>query len=70
MDTFLTVKEAAELLRVNPMTIYRAVKEGKLPHVKVRNSIRISRDMLDAMVCCTEQANTSKQPTHAVVTRI
>lgn len=32
---FLTVKEAAGLLRVSPMTIYRMAQKGEIPSYKV-----------------------------------
>jgi excisionase family DNA binding protein len=41
---FLSVDEAAELLRVNRKTLYKAIEEGEIPGVlKVGRSIRISR---------------------------
>ena len=39
---FLTVREAAPRLHVSPATIYRLCAEGKLPHVRVSNAVRIS----------------------------
>jgi excisionase family DNA binding protein len=43
----LTVREAAELLRVRPVTIYGLCSAGKLPHLRVSNAIRISRRELE-----------------------
>ena len=37
----LTVREAAELLRVRPCTVYRLVREQKLAVVRVSHAIRI-----------------------------
>lgn len=37
---FLTVKEAAEMLRVSTSTIYRAAQSGEIPGFKVRNQWR------------------------------
>lgn len=42
-DEVLTIAEAAELLRVHPQTVYRQVRAGKLPALKVGDSWRISR---------------------------
>ena len=42
----MSVKEAAEYLSVSPMTIYRSVKDGTLPHIKIRRNIRIPLDAL------------------------
>lgn len=39
---FMTIKEVAELLRVNKMTIYRAIKANKLIAYKVGKDYRIS----------------------------
>jgi excisionase family DNA binding protein len=36
-----TVKEVAAILRVCTATVYAMVERGELPHVRVRNSIRI-----------------------------
>jgi len=35
--TFYTVREAAAVLRVDPATIYRAIRENNFPAVRVRN---------------------------------
>lgn len=34
---FYTVAETARLLRVNPMTIYRAIREDAFPAIRVRS---------------------------------
>jgi len=39
-DEFLTVKELADKLKVNQMTIYRKIKNGELPYHRIGNSIR------------------------------
>jgi excisionase family DNA binding protein len=43
---FLTVREAAALLRVNPKTVYAAVDAGQLRHVRVGRKILIRRDAI------------------------
>ena len=45
---FLTVAEVADLLRVSSMTVYRLIKEGELPAVRVGKSYRVREDDLDA----------------------
>jgi excisionase family DNA binding protein len=45
---FLTVREAAALLRVDPKTIYAAVDAGQLHHLLLGRKILISRDALCA----------------------
>jgi len=43
----LTVKEAADFLRVNPKTIYNLIAAGKLASVRVGRVIRIPQTALD-----------------------
>lgn len=40
----LNVDEVAELLRVHRDTIYAAVKEDRIPHFRVRGTIRFRKD--------------------------
>jgi excisionase family DNA binding protein len=43
MDSkFMTIKEVAELLKVNKMTLYRAIKKGKIKAVKIGKDFRIT----------------------------
>ena len=44
---FLTTKEVAEYLRVNPYTVYRLVAQRKLPAYKVGSQWRFKRTVLD-----------------------
>ncbi len=44
---FLTVAEVADLLRVSSMTVYRLIKDGELPAVRVGKSYRVREDDLD-----------------------
>lgn len=43
----LTPEEAAEYLRVDPQTIYRPLREGKLPGARIGRQWRISRQALE-----------------------
>ena len=47
---FLKVPEAAVMFRLHPMSIYRLCKAGKIPHIRVGKSIRISKDAFDKMM--------------------
>ena len=38
---FLTVQEVADLMRVSTMTVYRIIKSGDLPAVRVGRSFRV-----------------------------
>ena len=40
---FLTVKEAAECLRISPKTIYRMVKQGRLRFYSARRHLYFKR---------------------------
>jgi excisionase family DNA binding protein len=47
---FLTVREAASLLRLNVKTIYAAIRRGHLPAVRIGEAIRIPRWALQGEV--------------------
>lgn len=38
---FLTVQEVAQLMRVSSMTVYRLIRAGDLPAVRVGRSFRV-----------------------------
>ncbi|MDA8401098.1 MAG: helix-turn-helix domain-containing protein [Actinomycetota bacterium] len=44
---FLTVNEVSEILRVSNMTVYRLIKTGDLPAVRVGRSFRVREDDID-----------------------
>jgi excisionase family DNA binding protein len=46
---FLTVSQAAELLGVSPMTIYRAIDAGEFPAIRTRGRISIPAKAIDLM---------------------
>jgi len=43
----LTVKELAHYLRLNPSTVYRLLREKKLPGFKIGESWRISLEHIE-----------------------
>ncbi len=45
---FLTVQEVADMLRVSSMTVYRLIKAGDLPAVRVGRSFRVLPTDVDA----------------------
>lgn len=47
---FYTVQEAAEVLRVDPATIYRAIRADAFPAVRVRSRYVVPAHAVDRMV--------------------
>jgi excisionase family DNA binding protein len=45
-DDILTLKELSDLLRVCPATVYKLVREGKIPSFRVGNEWRFRRDVI------------------------
>jgi excisionase family DNA binding protein len=70
LEPLMTVKEVAALLNVNPMTVYRAIDTGELPHRRVGRSIRISQEDLDAYVKTGEPRVTVPPVQRGPVTRL
>jgi excisionase family DNA binding protein len=46
--TLLTVSEVADMFRVSSMTVYRLIRNGELPAVRVGRSYRVREDDLQA----------------------
>ena len=44
---FMTVAEVATLMRVSTMTVYRLIKAGDIPAVRVGKSYRLREDDVD-----------------------
>lgn len=44
---FMTIKEVAELLKVNKMTVYRYVKAGRIKAYKIGKEFRIDKNEFD-----------------------
>jgi excisionase family DNA binding protein len=52
---FYTVREAARILRVDPATLYRAIREDSFPAVRVRTRYVVPAVALDKLI--TEAAD-------------
>jgi excisionase family DNA binding protein len=50
VDQFYTVRSLAERLALKPLTVYRLVKQGKLPAVKIGKSIRFDPRAVEAFL--------------------
>jgi excisionase family DNA binding protein len=46
-ERFLTIKDVADLLSVHPMTIYKLLKEGRMPGVRFGGVWRFSRRAIE-----------------------
>jgi excisionase family DNA binding protein len=57
MKEIMTPHEAAEYLNLSVRTIYRLVKNGKLPGHKVGRSWRFSKDALDKWLSVKETSS-------------
>ncbi len=55
---FATVEEAAEILQVHTNTIYRAIKAGKIPVVKVGAQLRIPHSFFEASTVDSDEDDT------------
>jgi excisionase family DNA binding protein len=49
-ETFYTIKEIADLLRVHPRTVRKMIAEGEIEAIKVRDEYRIRHSALDAFI--------------------
>lgn len=53
----LTVPEVAAYLRVSEAKVYRLVRAGRLPVVRIGKAWRFRKDLLDKWLCqCTESS--------------
>lgn len=52
--TVLTIEETARILGLNPHTVYRYAREGKIPAIRIGRNWRIVREMLEKWL--TEKA--------------
>lgn len=53
---FLTVQEAAELVRLSTKTVYRLIAENKIPSIKIGDNVRIPVRWRDQLLCAAEGA--------------
>ncbi len=47
-DALLDIKEVADYLQMNKMTVYKLAREGKIPAFKVASEWRFRRDLIDS----------------------
>ena len=64
----LTVKEICELLRVHPSTVYKLLREGKIPGFRIGNEWRFRRDVI--MRWMTQRSTETQQVRKVIDTGI
>ncbi len=65
-DSFLTTEEFLEYLQVNLRTVYRLIKAGKLPAVRVGRQWRFRKSDIDAWLDTQSVAPTPAGPSNVV----
>jgi excisionase family DNA binding protein len=61
-ETFLTTEEVLEYLQVNLRTVYRLIKAGKIPAVRVGRQWRFRKRDIDAWLDSQRARSTSPRP--------
>jgi excisionase family DNA binding protein len=46
----MTPKQVAEYLQLHPMTVYRFIRQGKIPAAKIGGRYRIKRDSVEKLL--------------------
>ena len=65
MPTWLTLTEAAEYLRMGKSTLYKLLREGKLPGYKAGKVWRFSTSELDEWIKAGRRDSVSETPEDA-----
>lgn len=47
MEKLLTIKQLSEYLQVSPKTIYNWTHTGRIPYIKIHNSVRFKEDRIN-----------------------
>src|ERR1700692_4507003 len=68
-ETFLTTEEVLEYLQVNLRTVYRLIKAGKIPAVRVGRQWRFRKRDIDAWLDSQRRPVSSRPATPAVPAR-
>ena len=69
-EKYYTVKEAAEILKVSPMTIYRAVELAQISVLRIGRTIRIPECAFDEFLHPAKPPAPQPQQWRAPVTRL
>lgn len=68
MNILLTVEELAKYLKIKPDTIYKKVRKGELPAIKLGKLVRFPKDLIDQWIIeqATKTMKEVKAATQAV----
>lgn len=66
---FYTVREAARILRVDPSTLYRAIREDAFPAVRVRTRYVVPSAALDRLIAEAEESGRCVDPAQMAAER-
>ena len=57
LEQLLTLQEVAKYLKLTEVTVYKYVREGKIPGVKVASRWRFDKDRIDDLLKSKEESN-------------
>lgn len=69
-EKYYTVKEAADILKVNPMTIYRAVDQSQITFLRIGRTLRIPESAFDEFLHPAKPPEPQPQQWRAPITRL
>ena len=69
-EKYYTVKEAAEILKVSPMTIYRAIELSQISVLRIGRTIRIPESAFDEFLHPAKPPKPDPRQWHPPVTRL
>ena len=66
---FYSVSQAAHMIGMAPVTLYRAIRDGEFPAMRIRGRLIIPARAIDAMIDAAITENTTIDASGWVVTR-
>jgi excisionase family DNA binding protein len=66
---FYTVREAARILRVDPSTLYRAIREDAFPAVRIRTRYVVPAAALDQLIADAAESGGCVDPARMAAER-
>ncbi len=60
--TFYDVRSVAQMFQMSRMTVYRAIRSGELPAVRIRGRWLVPARVIDALVTAAEAAVPERPP--------